>query len=90
MITKTIELKYYGYLTIFFGIIDLLNMALDVSEINGLMAASSQADTIFTYRSAMHNCFSKAPRTGPINGSITSKAAFSCLARIVHFSSSAI
>jgi hypothetical protein len=49
MIAKTIELKFYGYLTIFFGIIDLLNMALDVSEINGLMAASSQADTIFTY-----------------------------------------
>jgi hypothetical protein len=49
MITKTTELKIYGYLMIFFGIIDLAYMALDVSEMNGLLGDYSKAVAIFIY-----------------------------------------
>ena len=49
MITKTTELKIYGYLMIFFGIIDLAYMALDVSEMNGMLGDYSKAVAIFIY-----------------------------------------
>ena len=49
MITKATELKIYGYLMYFFGILDLAYWALDVSEVSGLLGDYSKAVSIFTY-----------------------------------------
>lgn len=49
MITKTKELKIYGYLMIFFGFLDLASIALDISEVSGLLANYSEEITIFTF-----------------------------------------
>lgn len=49
MITKTKELKIYGYLMIFFGILDLAYLAIDISEISTLLGDYSKAIVIFTY-----------------------------------------
>lgn len=49
MITKTKELKIYGYLMFFFGILDLASLALDLAEIEALLADYSKAVAIFTY-----------------------------------------
>ena len=49
MITKTKELKIYGYLMIFFGILDLAYLSLDIAEINAVLRDYSKTVVIFTY-----------------------------------------
>lgn len=49
MITKTKELKIYGYLMFFFGLLDLAYLSLDIGDINTLLAEQSKAVAIFVY-----------------------------------------
>lgn len=47
--TKTKILQIYGYLMIFFGVLDLVYLAMDASEVNSLLGNYSEAVAIFTY-----------------------------------------
>lgn len=49
MITKTKELKIYGYLMFFFGLLDLAYLSLDLGNISTLLAEQSKAVAIFVY-----------------------------------------
>ena len=49
MITKTKELKIYGYLMFFFGLLDLAYLSLDIGDIHTLLAEQSKAVAIFVY-----------------------------------------
>ena len=49
MITKTKELKIYGYLMFFFGLLDLAYLSLDLGNMSTLLAEQSKAVAIFVY-----------------------------------------
>ena len=49
MFTKEKELKIYGYLMIFFGVLDIGYLALDISEVKPLLSDYSTAVAIVTY-----------------------------------------
>lgn len=47
--SKTKELKIYGYLMFFFGLLDIAYLVLDIQEVNALLADYSNAVAIFVY-----------------------------------------
>lgn len=47
--TKKTELKLYGYLMFFFGVIDVLYLVMDIRETTSLLADYSNAVEIFVY-----------------------------------------
>ena len=49
MLTKTTELKIYGLLMFYFGILDLAYLAMDIQEVNTLLTGYSHAVTIGVY-----------------------------------------
>lgn len=49
MITKTKELKIYGILMIFFGLLDIAYLAMDISDVKPLLEDYSTAVTIGVY-----------------------------------------